>query len=1330
TNTLTTTTLALKNCQVTNGAVNDANNATGDTNAGLLAGKLIGSIEGSWGEGNITIEKGNAGMVAGEFTTSTFEFVQRNGGSNSNHEIGSVNVDVKSGNAGGIAGVLNGSCTDLKMASSCVITVKDGNAGGIAGKASGTFTNPVIGCSVTGEASGVNYVGGMVGETTGNTIITKASGNGQNNFFGTVTGNSTLSTVGGAIGLNTGNVTINNFENTNAPVCVGVLGGIVGDNKGTLALSDSDNKQELGKDETVRPEITGGLVGRVSGGTVTNASFVVSHNLKSLYAKEYVGDVIGEVSGGKVTLSNFETNAANLYAKTEGGMIGRICGDANVTLDSCERNGELASAEAVHKGGFIGQINGGTVTVKKTENKKEIQSTKANSVVGGIVAEVSGNAEVKVESCKNNVTLKAKKRAGGMIGIVNAGHATFGSCEVSGVIESDIVGGIVGQINSAGADFVSCNYNDTEGKIIKLKGSVCAGGIVGDITQGFSVTVDKCEFNGNIAESITVGGIVGTISDGTSITVSACKSKYPTKLAGAYSDYHLNGEIAGGIVGKCEKKGSTTTEVMVQGCTNERSIVGDANREITAGGIVGKIDYTSNLSKNYVTVTMCENLGQVEGIINGDDNKLTASSGVYLVGGICGVVKGGAIEKCHNDGGVTGGFGVVGTLDGTLATLSNSYNTGEAPLGGVVGLVRKGKITYCYNIGKVTTKHEIINATDMGFTESKCYYWKPDESTYTAEAVHIFSTGHTADNFQTDETALDSKQFAKKSSFVGWDFDKIWIMKRGFRSGAVRPVLRNLGDEFKQPDAPESEEEKSEEEKAEEEKNKEKYNPTISMQDWIYGVPNQPGFVLTPGYTDKGYKDIIVQYKKISESAAAYTSTRPTEVGSYHVRVMLLKSPKYKDTDWIGPAVFQIKDQDKGNTIVGYPLPVSNQRTATISSAMGNGIAEIDELTNTFLNRIVGTSTAYDSIKIDASRATGAVRQLVMSRYSMEEIFKMMELRPYITNLKVDFYRGEITLPYEKARSIVAETAGQRLTVELWERTRESLYIEQMNAILNMQVVSILNPRLTSNDEVVSVNGAKVTYPYTLPGSKVIDDYTVYGIDVDGSLREYPFTYSGGQFTFTAGYEGLYVIALREDTRVNLPTSTALNEDFTVRHLGNRLKIGWGKVGDATSYEVFVKKAGSKFDYSKPVATVKNGNTLLIKKVAGKSIGNKTSYKVRVIACRRINGNRVRLGKSMIGYVVGTKNKKYTNTTLVTVRRTICFLSEGETWYIGAKVVLVNKKKKLVPGYTKKFRYKSDDSSVASVTMTGKVIANNPGTCCIYVYAKNGLTRKVKITVE
>lgn len=107
------------------------------------------------------------------------------------------------------------------------------------------------------------------------------------------------------------------------------------------------------------------------------------------------------------------------------------------------------------------------------------------------------------------------------------------------------------------------------------------------------------------------------------------------------------------------------------------------------------------------------------------------------------------------------------------------------------------------------------------------------------------------------------------------------------------------------------------------------------------------------------------------------------------------------------------------------------------------------------------------------------------------------------------------------------------------------------------------------------------------------------------------------------------------------------------------------------------------------------------------------------------------LGRTITGHIVGRKNTSYTNVKEVKVAKTKVKLHVGKSYTIKAKTVLVHKRKKqLTDDHAKEFRYASTDESVATVSKKGKITAKGKGTCSVYVYARNGYAKKIKVTVK
>lgn len=96
---------------------------------------------------------------------------------------------------------------------------------------------------------------------------------------------------------------------------------------------------------------------------------------------------------------------------------------------------------------------------------------------------------------------------------------------------------------------------------------------------------------------------------------------------------------------------------------------------------------------------------------------------------------------------------------------------------------------------------------------------------------------------------------------------------------------------------------------------------------------------------------------------------------------------------------------------------------------------------------------------------------------------------------------------------------------------------------------------------------------------------------------------------------------------------------------------------------------------------------------------------------------------------MGNKNTKATDSKSITLNTTSVTLNAGKTATIKAKTVKKNKKRKILT-HTSEFRYASTDTDIATVSKKGVITAKRKGTCTVYVYAVNGMAKKVKVTVK
>ena len=98
---------------------------------------------------------------------------------------------------------------------------------------------------------------------------------------------------------------------------------------------------------------------------------------------------------------------------------------------------------------------------------------------------------------------------------------------------------------------------------------------------------------------------------------------------------------------------------------------------------------------------------------------------------------------------------------------------------------------------------------------------------------------------------------------------------------------------------------------------------------------------------------------------------------------------------------------------------------------------------------------------------------------------------------------------------------------------------------------------------------------------------------------------------------------------------------------------------------------------------------------------------------------------------MGVKNRKFTNVRSITVNKKRITLKKRKSATIKAKTTLVNRRKKQLSNkHARKFRYATSDAKIATVNKQGRITAKSKGTCTIYVYARNGFAKKIKVTVK
>lgn len=179
------------------------------------------------------------------------------------------------------------------------------------------------------------------------------------------------------------------------------------------------------------------------------------------------------------------------------------------------------------------------------------------------------------------------------------------------------------------------------------------------------------------------------------------------------------------------------------------------------------------------------------------------------------------------------------------------------------------------------------------------------------------------------------------------------------------------------------------------------------------------------------------------------------------------------------------------------------------------------------------------------------------------------------------------------------------------------------------------------------------------------------------------------------------------------------------------LTIRWKKIKGAKGYDIFFARCAhsEKKTVCKKVKTIKGNKK---SKWTKKGLKKGTAYKAYVKAYIKKNGKKKYVRKSPIMHAyAGNVTKKHTNAKAVKVKKAKVTLNKGRSFKIKAKVIKVSKKKKLMPkSHAPTLRYKTSYKKIATVSKTGRIKAKGKGKCKIYVFAHNGVSKTITVSVK
>ena len=173
------------------------------------------------------------------------------------------------------------------------------------------------------------------------------------------------------------------------------------------------------------------------------------------------------------------------------------------------------------------------------------------------------------------------------------------------------------------------------------------------------------------------------------------------------------------------------------------------------------------------------------------------------------------------------------------------------------------------------------------------------------------------------------------------------------------------------------------------------------------------------------------------------------------------------------------------------------------------------------------------------------------------------------------------------------------------------------------------------------------------------------------------------------------------------------------------ITLKWTKVKGAAKYVIYGNKCGSS-NKMKKLARV-TGKSKTFQTVAGTKIAKGKYYKFIILA---LDKNNLVVSTSKVVHVA-SKGGKVGNYKSVSIKKSVLTkakkLKAGKKLKLNAKSIRASKLKVKIH---RTLRYESTNTSVAEVTKKGIIKTKKKGTCYVYAYGQNGVSKAIKVTVK
>lgn len=438
------------------------------------------------------------------------------------------------------------------------------------------------------------------------------------------------------------------------------------------------------------------------------------------------------------------------------------------------------------------------------------------------------------------------------------------------------------------------------------------------------------------------------------------------------------------------------------------------------------------------------------------------------------------------------------------------------------------------------------------------------------------------------------------------------------------------------------------------------------------------------------------------------------------------------------------------NPTENFSIPVKNEQTVKVEAEIKEGTANVSEITNETIDKVVNnkdSESKVDTITIDLSGAKQEITGVTLSKESVQTLAQTTAAADNgIDTATIQLSKATVVLDNKTLETLVEQAKGNDIRLVVEDKDRKELNTVQQTSLSQHQVATTFEAYFVSDGQRIhDFKGGKavVSIDFTPEAGKDTSYYHLVYVAENGEMTRYKTKYETGKLMFTATHFSDYAVIYdtgeknetlkpEEEKADSADTDARVAMDTSYSKLRLRVPtstrttnvLKWTKQTGADGYVIYGNLCNSKGKTYKLVkqVTIKDNTTT---SWIDTKLASGTYYKYYIKAYKLVDGKKVWIAKSKVVHST-TTGGKYGNAKSVKVNKTSVSLAVGKTFSIKAEQVL---KDKPIAGH-QNIKYESGNSKVASVTSKGVIKAKKKGTCYIYVYAQNGMYKRIKVTVQ